>query len=170
VVGEVQKLSLAQQQALRAHKLMLLEMLPTTCFITKQGDDYANAEREAIHFADTAEALKPLCDAIEYFQRKADRIRTLNPEATAQIVLEPELQQEPCRRCGSRKTYLAIIHAGESLRRDCAQCGRFIDFPSWNKREETADILARTIERSRYNKTSCKSDANALASSNECPF
>ncbi|HEX4129735.1 MAG TPA: hypothetical protein VHZ24_06810 [Pirellulales bacterium] len=36
-----------------------------------------------------------------------------------------------CRRCGSCDTIDVPIHDGQSLRRDCARCNRFIDFPLW---------------------------------------
>ncbi len=164
VVGPVQSLSLEQQQALRENKPTLLAMLtpPPTCFIL---DEYtAEAEREAIQFADTPEALAPLGNAIEFFECLADDMRAHNPEALSQVVLDAELQQQACKRCQSEQTYLAIIHAGESLRRDCASCGRFIDFPSWHNRKETGEILARTIEQSRYNtKADCSSAGNTQA-------
>ena len=34
-------------------------------------------------------------------------------------------------RCGSRKTVDVLIHGGQSVRRDCACCGRFIAFMVW---------------------------------------
>jgi hypothetical protein len=36
-----------------------------------------------------------------------------------------------CRRCGSHETHDVLIHAGQSVRRDCARCGRFLEFPVW---------------------------------------
>lgn len=160
VVGATHKLTLDQQQALRQHKPTLLAMLrpPPPCFIQK--------EREAIIFADTAEALGPLREAIEYFSRLADDMRFHNAEALSKVVLEPEPSPAPCRRCGNRQTYLAVIHSGESLRRDCAKCGRFVDFVAWHNREESGKILARIAEQSRYNETSQAGDANAYAGSN----
>ncbi|MEQ1904756.1 MAG: hypothetical protein ABL888_11265 [Pirellulaceae bacterium] len=160
VAGELKRLTLSQQQALRAHKPTLLKMLPPpTCFIQVLDD-----ERDAIRFADTPEALAPLADAIEYFERQADAMRLHNPEALAQVLLEPKANLRPCQRCGNDKTYLAIIHAGESLRRDCAQCGRLIDFPAWHNRELAGEILTRTMEQSRYNTIAgCSSAANTRA-------
>jgi hypothetical protein len=40
----------------------------------------------------------------------------------------------PCRRCGSSRFVDVPIHKGASLRRDCAECGRFIGFPLWHGR------------------------------------
>lgn len=34
-------------------------------------------------------------------------------------------------RCGSTKWRDVLIHGGESVRRDCGRCGRFLDFPVW---------------------------------------
>jgi hypothetical protein len=97
-----------------------------------------------------------------------DEVGFHNPERLAKIVLEPGQQVSPCRRCGNRTTYLAILHAGESLRRDCAKCGRFIDFPSWHNREDTAKILADAVAGSRYNEiASCPSAGNTQASSDD---
>lgn len=157
VTGATHKLTLEQQHALREHKPTLLLMLTTPpCYLLD--DCNAEAERQAIQFADTPEALAPLKRAMEFFEQLADDMRWHNPEALSQIVLEPEPQETPCRRCQGQETYLAIIHTGESLRRDCASCGRFIDFPSWHNRKETGEILARTMEQSRYNaKADCSS-------------
>jgi hypothetical protein len=39
--------------------------------------------------------------------------------------------QRPCRRCGSPEYIDVPIHNGQSVRRDCARCGRFIAFVLW---------------------------------------
>ncbi len=36
-----------------------------------------------------------------------------------------------CRNCGSTEFADIPIHNGRSVRRDCANCKRFIDFPVW---------------------------------------
>jgi hypothetical protein len=41
-----------------------------------------------------------------------------------------EPTNEVCR-CGSTAWRDVPIHEGRSVRRDCAKCGRFIDFPVW---------------------------------------
>lgn len=38
--------------------------------------------------------------------------------------------QEVCR-CGSTTWCDVTIHGGQSVRRDCSRCGRFLDFPVW---------------------------------------
>jgi hypothetical protein len=40
----------------------------------------------------------------------------------------------PCCRCGSSRFVDVPVHGGASLRRDCAECGRFISFPVWHGR------------------------------------
>ncbi len=156
VVGPVATLTLEQQRALAEHKPTLLAMLtpPPTCYIPEQ--------------AGTPEDLGSLNRCMEYFEQLIDEVGTHCPERLDQIVIEPEPQENPCRRCGNRKTYLAILHAGESLRRDCAKCGRFYDFPSWHNREETAKILAATVGDCRYNeKASRPSAENTQAGSDD---
>jgi len=37
-------------------------------------------------------------------------------------------------RCGSTAGRDFPIHGGRSTRRDCARCGRFLDFPRWHER------------------------------------
>ncbi|HUY88705.1 MAG TPA: hypothetical protein VMV10_08220 [Pirellulales bacterium] len=39
-------------------------------------------------------------------------------------------------RCGATTWRDVPIHGGRSIRRDCARCGRFIDFPIWYGMEE----------------------------------
>jgi TubC N-terminal docking domain len=43
---------------------------------------------------------------------------------------KPALAVAVCR-CGSTTWRDVPIHDGQSLRRDCGRCGRFIDFPVW---------------------------------------
>lgn len=38
---------------------------------------------------------------------------------------------KPVCRCGSTTWVDVAIHDGQSTRRDCARCGRFIDFSRW---------------------------------------
>jgi hypothetical protein len=37
----------------------------------------------------------------------------------------------PCPRCRATGTLDVAIHDGQSVRRDCAQCGRFVEFAVW---------------------------------------
>ena len=38
----------------------------------------------------------------------------------------------PVCRCGSTTWRDVPIHGGQSVRRDCGRCGRFLDFPVWH--------------------------------------
>lgn len=50
---------------------------------------------------------------------------TLPPIAALQAV-------EACGRCGYAGPHVDVeIHNGESIRRDCGTCNRFISFPKW---------------------------------------
>ena len=51
----------------------------------------------------------------------------------------------PCRYCGSTQHRDFAIHDDQSIRRDCAQCKRFLDFPVWYS------IEAETALRSQQN-------------------
>lgn len=53
---------------------------------------------------------------------------TVPVDATEATVLPPAAV---CR-CGSTKWRDVPIHGGQTIRRDCARCGRFIDFPLWH--------------------------------------
>lgn len=46
------------------------------------------------------------------------------------IVIDPNLQAA-CSGCRSTHSYLAVVHNGETLRRDCSGCGKYIDNPVW---------------------------------------
>ena len=43
----------------------------------------------------------------------------------------PTTPAKPICRCGSTTWRDVSIHHGQSVRRDCGRCGRFIDFPVW---------------------------------------
>jgi len=49
-----------------------------------------------------------------------------------------------CRHCPSREFIDVPIHAGASVRRDCAECGRFVAFVRWygEEREEQPEVPA----------------------------
>jgi hypothetical protein len=43
----------------------------------------------------------------------------------------------PVCRCGGTTWRDVPIHGGESIRRDCGRCGRFLCFPFWYGKEST---------------------------------
>ncbi len=49
--------------------------------------------------------------------------------AYEQQLAKPEDKAVRCRRCGSTRYVDVPIHGGRSIRRDCARCDAFIDFP-----------------------------------------
>ncbi|MGB7733571.1 MAG: hypothetical protein WBL72_07710 [Thermoguttaceae bacterium] len=42
---------------------------------------------------------------------------------------------KPVCRCGSTTWHDVPIHDGQSVRRDCGRCGRFLDFPIWRGKD-----------------------------------
>jgi hypothetical protein len=42
---------------------------------------------------------------------------------------------KPVCRCGSTTWSDVPIHDGQSVRRDCDRCGRFLDFPIWRGKD-----------------------------------
>lgn len=46
-------------------------------------------------------------------------------------IINPATTTEQICRCGSTTWRDVPIHDGQSVRRDCGRCGRFIDFPIW---------------------------------------
>src|SRR5262245_8737497 len=83
-------------------------------------------------------ALTP--DLIERLKaHKAELLNVLRPAqaggdsraAATMLALAPP---KPVCRCGSTRWRDAPIHNGQSLRRDCGRCARFIDFPVWRGR------------------------------------
>lgn len=78
----------------------------------------------------TAWANEPWPEFIEGFHydfRQPSRLLPLLARTTARTVAP----SKALCRCGST-TYLDVpIHDGQSVRRDCGGCGRFIEFPIW---------------------------------------
>lgn len=45
-----------------------------------------------------------------------------------------------CPRCGTTGHKDVAIHGGQSVRRDCSRCGRFLEFPVWyGRRKESPE-------------------------------
>lgn len=69
---------------------------------------------------------------------KADLMATLRPAPEVSPALPAPTCEAPAKpakavcRCGSVTWHDVPIHGGQSTRRDCGRCGRFIDFPVWH--------------------------------------
>lgn len=82
------------------------------------------------------EAMTPdLLDRLK--AHKADvlaALRSVPDVAPSPPVAEQEAAATPTRpvcRCGSTTWQDVPIHYGQSVRRDCGRCGRFLEFPMW---------------------------------------
>lgn len=53
------------------------------------------------------------------------------PGLHSPIVPREPLPPNTCDRCKGTEYRDTTIHDGQSLRRDCVRCGRFISFPRW---------------------------------------
>jgi hypothetical protein len=68
---------------------------------------------------------------------KAELLVMLRPTpelAPALSVATSDAPAKPAKavcRCGSTIWRDVAIHGGQSVRRDCGRCGRFLDFPVW---------------------------------------
>jgi TubC N-terminal docking domain len=60
--------------------------------------------------------------------RPAPEVAPALPTPTSDAPAKPE--KAVCR-CGSTTWRDVPIHDGQSARRDCGRCGRFLDFPVW---------------------------------------
>lgn len=117
VVGDCRLLTVDQKSALVANKPTLVAMLQP------------KVQPRAI------------VEGLEFFEKLALEVGENNSEALTWLVRVPAPRLKPCRRCNGHNTYVAVIHEGESTRRDCAKCGAFIDFPTWLDRKGTAELL-----------------------------
>jgi hypothetical protein len=68
---------------------------------------------------------------------KADLLAMLRPSPDADAALPAPTREAPAKptkavcRCGGTTWRDVPIHGGQSIRRDCGRCGRFLDFPVW---------------------------------------
>ena len=65
-----------------------------------------------------------------------ERLKTHKAELLALLRPTPDVaparRSEAVCRCGATTSHDVPIHGGQSIRRDCGRCGRFIDFPIWH--------------------------------------
>jgi len=65
---------------------------------------------------------------------KGDLLAMLRPvshEAQPRPVATSDSDTKPVCRCGSTTWRDVPIHDGQSIRRDCGRCGKFMGFPVW---------------------------------------
>lgn len=79
---------------------------------------------------------------------KADVLAMLQPAPDAAPSLPVVTRDAPAKptkavcRCGSTTWRDVPIHDGQSVRRDCGQCGRFLDFTVWHGRVDSISEIA----------------------------
>jgi len=62
---------------------------------------------------------------------EAERLATIEGGALREALPTAKPTRPVCR-CGSTSWRDVPIHGGQSVRRDCGRCGRFVDFPVWH--------------------------------------
>jgi hypothetical protein len=71
-------------------------------------------------------------------KHKAELLATLRPTPdlahSAPTCEAPAQSSKAVCRCGSTTWRDVPIHDGQSIRRDCGRCGRFLDFSVWHGR------------------------------------
>jgi hypothetical protein len=85
------------------------------------------------------ERLKFNKDKVVALLRRAQAIElesTSNATATA-AVIDSETQWKAVCRCGSTKWRDVPIHDGQSVRRECGRCERFLSWPLWYGRSSS---------------------------------
>ena len=98
-------------------------------------------EGERLRFRAPAGAYTPALRSLVDQHRGVllDRLSQPDPEPVPQPATEPADEPDPfgtehvipiCR-CGSSSYRDVAIHGGQSVRRDCAKCNRFVSFPVW---------------------------------------
>jgi len=81
---------------------------------------------ELLTFLATADMPETTLEAFQAF----DRDPTKAVDAIKNSTVKDSTAAQ-CGRCHSTEYRDTPIHNGQSVRRDCAECGRFIDFPQW---------------------------------------
>jgi tubulysin polyketide synthase-like protein len=112
-------------EKIRSHKPELLRLLAAP----SQWTDYSDAIAHAFANPSTREEIGPL------WMTDPDGWDSLGPVLHGGLCSPPRRAIHIpgiCDRCGSDEIKDYPIHDGRSLRRDCSQCGKFIEFPKWN--------------------------------------
>jgi hypothetical protein len=156
IAGPIERLTPALKSGLDKHRETLRAMLTPKADAGNQlsDSDSSPAKSETIvslppenadgtpdlAYADTPAADGGLRQVGEYFGKLAADVVKHNPKQAANLTADP--RGEPCRRCGFSCSVLTLVHDGKSTRRDCATCGRFAEFTTWNDADASARAMA----------------------------
>jgi len=78
------------------------------------------------------DALTPgLLDRLKAHKADVLALLQLVPNTSVATQDAPADRTRPVCRCGATTWRDVPIHGGQSVRRDCARCGRFLEFPVW---------------------------------------
>ncbi len=89
------------------------------------------ARGDALRFHPRSAVTPELAERLK--AHKAELLALLSRPTPAEPPAEPATPSNapPVCRCGSSRWRDVPIHGGQSLRRDCGRCERFIGFPVW---------------------------------------
>ena len=74
--------------------------------------------------------------------RQLDELRRLKGAVVSKITARDfSVGRTSCPHCRRGQFRDIPVHAGRSIRRDCARCGRFIVFPVWYGKKTLVDDL-----------------------------
>lgn len=76
----------------------------------------------------------------DYLDVLLSDMKVAGSDADRLIIADPSIQT-PCPKCRSTHSYLAVVHNGETLRRDCSGCGKYIDNPVWRNPVVTSEFI-----------------------------
>lgn len=153
VAGDPASLTPEIAAAIRDHKPALVG-----CLSSRQSD---------LSFADSPAAAEGLAECLRYFEELAGDVTAARTGRT--VLRWPCPMQTPCRRCGGADACAVVIHEGASIRRDCARCGAFRDFPIWLDEPEVAEFVQHALEFGTIQEASRPGAGNAEAALTETP-
>jgi len=89
------------------------------------------ADGERLRYCPRSALTPDLLDRLK--AHKAELLALLRPVPIVKAQPMPSVKPtaKPVCRCGSRAWQDVPIHNGQSVRRACGRCGRFLNFPIW---------------------------------------
>jgi len=97
-------------------------------FLADDGDLTIDAPQVALSPNLLAQLKTHKAELLGLLQQTIETIPVVAPVAAESATAKPT---KPVCRCGSTTWRNVPIHDGQSARRDCGRCGRFLDFPIW---------------------------------------